>query len=80
MDVQSILRFCKERSVEIYTRYDWVSDCLVIKMRRKQNIIEKRISIFEIDRFEVGNSAFGLTAGIILRSMADELDKTEKEM
>lgn len=74
MDEQSILRFCKERNVEIYTRYDDFLDCLVIRMRRKRNFVERQIS-----RSEVVNEAFGLTIRVILRSMADEIDRTEKE-
>lgn len=74
MDTKSILQFCKERNVEIYIRYDNFLDCLVIRVRRKQNIIERGIS-----RFDVPNLAFGPTILIILRSMADELDRAEKE-
>lgn len=73
MDTQSILQFCKERNVEIYIRYDDFLDCLVIRVRRKQNIIERGIS-----RFDVSNLAFSPTILIILRSMADELDRAEK--
>ena len=73
MDTQSILQFCKERNVEIYIRYDDFLDCLVIRVRRKQNIIERGIS-----RFDVSNLAFGPTILIILRSIADELDRAEK--
>lgn len=74
MDEQSILQFCKERNVEIYTCYDFRTECYVIKMRRGQSAIERRI-----DGGEAVKLGFGLTARIILRSMADELDRAEKE-
>lgn len=74
MDTQSILQFCKERNVEIYIRYNTSFDSLVIRLRRKQNFIERIIS-----RFDVSSLAFGPTILIILRSMADELDRAEKE-
>lgn len=74
MDEQSILRFCKERNVEIYTRYDDFLDCLVIRMRRKRNFVERQIS-----QSDFVNEAFGFTIRIILRSMADEIDRAEKE-
>lgn len=73
MDGQSILQFCKERNVEIYTQYDFLSDCFVIRMKRNQNFVERQIS-----RSEAVNEAFGLTIRVILRSMADEIDRTEK--
>lgn len=74
MDEQSILQFCKERNVAIYTCYDFRTECYVIRMRRGQRAIERRI-----DEEEVVKLGFGLTARIILRSMADELDRAEKE-
>lgn len=74
MNEQSILQFCKERNVAIYTCYDFRTECYVIKMRRGQRAIGRRI-----DEEEVVKLGFGLTARIILRSMADELDRAEKE-
>lgn len=74
MDEQSILQFCKERNVEIYTRHDDFSDCMVIRVRRKRKFVERQIS-----RSDFVNEAFGLTIRIILRSMADEIDRAEKE-
>lgn len=74
MDEKSILQFCRERNVEICTYYDFKMDCLVIRMKRKQNIIERRINCLEAK-----SSDFGLNARITIRSMADELDKAEKE-
>ena len=73
MDEQSILQFCKERNVEIYTCYDFRIECYVIKMRRGQSAIEWRI-----DRGESVKLGFGLTVRIILRRMADERDRAEK--
>lgn len=73
MDTQSILQFCKERNVEIYIRYDDFSDCMEIRLRRKQNFITRRIS-----RFKLADLAFSLTILVILKDMADELDSAEK--
>lgn len=73
MDEKSILQFCKERNVEISTRYDSYMDCFIIRIRRKQNIIERAIGYLEF-----ANMAFNLRIKSLIRDMADELDRAEK--
>ena len=34
MTVKEVLDFCAEREVEIYTRYDFICDGLIVKMRK----------------------------------------------
>lgn len=72
MPVEELLDFCAKREVEIYTRYDFISDSLIVKMRKKGHEIEEAIS-----REMATSKGFGLTIRVILRGMADELDKEE---
>jgi len=70
MTVKEVLDFCAEREVEIYTRYDFICDGLIVKMRKKNVETDTFIS-----REEATSAGFGLTIRFILRQMAAELDK-----
>lgn len=70
MTTEEILDLCEKRGVEIYTRYDFISDALIIRMEKGQRDIERAISAWDVH-----SAGFGLTLRIILRGMADELDK-----
>ena len=70
MTVKELLDFCAEREVEIYTQYDFICDGLIVKMRKK-GIETKTV----ISRWEAASAGFGLTIRIVLRHMADELDR-----
>lgn len=69
-DIRELLDFCAEREVEIYTRYDFIGDSLIVKMRKKDVETDTVIS-----REEAASAGFGLTIRFILRQMATELDK-----
>lgn len=69
-DIKELLDFCAERGVEIYTRYDFIGDSLIVKMRKK-NIETDTV----ISREEAASAGFGLTIMVILRQMAAEPDK-----
>lgn len=68
--VKELLDFCDKREVEIYTRYDFIFDGLIVKMRKK-NLETQTV----ISREAAGSKGFGLTIRVILREMADKLDK-----
>lgn len=70
MTVEELLDFCDKWEVEIYTSYDFICDSLIIKMRKKN--IETQTTI---SREAAGSAGFGLTIMVILRGMADKLDK-----
>lgn len=70
MTAKELLDFCAKREVEIYTCYDFICDSLIVKMRKKN--IETQTTI---SREAAGSAGFGLTIRIILRGMADKLDK-----
>ena len=70
MTVKEVLDFCAEREVEIYTRYDFICDGLIVKMRKKNVETDTAIS-----REAAASAGFGLTIRFILRKMAAELDK-----
>lgn len=70
MPIEELLDFCAEREVEIYTRYDFISDSLIVKMRKKGLETEEIIP-----RKEAASKGFGLTIRVILRVMADRLGK-----
>lgn len=65
-----LLDFCARREVLIYTTYDFITDSLIIVMRKK----DRRTKI-SISRDIVYSAGFELTIRVILRRMADELDK-----
>lgn len=68
--VKDLLDFCAKREVEIYTRYDFICDSFIVKMRKK-NLETQTV----ISREDAGSKGFGLTIRVILREMADKLDK-----
>lgn len=70
MTVEELLDFCDKREVEIYTRYDFICDSLIVKMRKKNLETQTAIS-----RESAGSKGFGLTIRVILRQMANELDR-----
>lgn len=70
MTVKELLDFCAEREVDIYTRYDFIGDSLIVKMRKKNVETDTVISLEE-----AASAGFGLTIRFILRQMAAELDK-----
>lgn len=70
MTVEELLDFCDKREVEIYCRYDFICDSLIVRMRKKNHEIKEAIS-----REAAISKAFGLTIRVILRGMADKLDK-----
>lgn len=70
MTAKELLDFCAEREVEICTRYDFISDSIIVKMRKKNVETDTVIS-----REEATSAGFGLTIRFILRKMAAELDK-----
>lgn len=72
MTVKEILDFCKKREVEIYTRYDFICDSLIVKMRKKGSE-----TTTVIPWWEAASAGFGLTIRVILRQMADKLDKEQ---
>jgi hypothetical protein len=72
MTVEELLDFCEKREVEIYTRYDFICDGLIVKMRKKGIETETIIS-----RETATSAGFGLTIRVILRQMADKLDGKE---
>lgn len=78
MIMEEILNLCQKRGVEIYTRYDFITDTLIIKMRKGHFAVERTILADEITRSE--SAGFGLTARIILCSMADELEREAGRM
>lgn len=69
-DIKELLDFCAERGVEIRTRYDFIGDSLIVKMRKK-NIETDTV----ISREEATSAGFGLSIRVILRQMAAELDE-----
>lgn len=70
ISTEELLDFCAKREVEIYTRYDFICDSLIVKMRKKNLETQTAIS-----RESAGSKGFGLTIRVILRGMADKLDK-----
>lgn len=70
MTVKEVFDFCAEREVEICTRYDFISDSIIAKMRKKNVETDTAIS-----REAAASAGFGLTIRFILRQMAAELDK-----
>lgn len=70
MTVKEVFDFCAEREVEICTRYDFISDSIIVKMRKKNVETDTAIS-----REAAASAGFGLTIRFILRQMAAELDK-----
>lgn len=68
--VNELLDFCAKREVEIYTRYDFICDSLIVKMRKKNLETQTAKS-----REDAGSKGFGLTIRVILRGMANKLDK-----
>ena len=70
MTAKELLDFCAEREVEICTRYDFIGDSLIVKMRKKNVETDTVISLEE-----AASAGFGLTIRFILRQMAAELDK-----
>lgn len=69
-DIKELLDFCAEREVEIYTRYDFICDGLIVKMRKKDIETDTVIS-----REGAASAGFWLTIRFILRQMAAELNK-----
>lgn len=70
MTAKELLDFCAEREVEICTRYDFISDSIIVKMRKKNVETDTAIS-----REAAASAGFELTIRFILRKMAAELDK-----
>lgn len=74
MTVEELLDFCDKREVEIYVRYDFICDSIIIRMRKKNLQTETAIS-----RDMAGCAAFGLTVRVVLMEMANELDRGESQ-
>ncbi len=72
--VEELLDFCAKREVEIYASYNFNSDSIIYRMRKKNLQLETSIS-----RDAAHYSGFGLTVRIVLRDMADKLDKKLNE-
>lgn len=72
---QGILEFCQKRNIEIHIRHYLVKDCIRIRLRNEAKITEKIIPRYDGEISEIEPDL-----EIAVRSMADELDKTEKEM
>ncbi len=70
MTVEELLDFCAKREVEIYASYNFISDSMIYKMRKKNLQLETSIS-----REAAHSAGFGLTVRMVLRDMADKLDK-----
>lgn len=70
MTAEELLDFCDKRDVEIYTRYDFICDGLIVRMKKKDFATETVFS-----REMVGCAGFGLTIRVVLREMADKLDR-----
>lgn len=70
MTVEELLDFCDKREVEIYTQYNFIGDCMIFKMRKKNLQLETSIT-----REAAFGAGFALTVMIVLRDMADKLDK-----
>ena len=70
--VKDLLDFCARREVSIYTTYDFITDSIIIVMRKK----DRRTKI-SISRDIACSAGFGLTIRVILRKMAYKLDKEQ---
>ena len=73
MTTEEILEFCKKHGVEIYFRFDEITDALVLKMRKGNMQTVKAISAESIMHV-----AFDLSGRVLLREMAKELEEAEK--
>ena len=56
MTAKELLDFCAEREVEIYTRYDFIGDSLIVKMRKKDVETDTVISREEAASAEIGRA------------------------
>jgi len=70
MAVEELLDFCAKREVGIYAGYDPASHSIIFRMWKENLQLETSIS-----REAAGSAGFGLTVRIVLRDMADKLDK-----
>lgn len=77
------MNFCKKHGVEFFVRYDLATDSFIIRVKKRkygskdERWFENEVSISGSNVIDRG---FGLTFRIILRNMADELDKLCEEV
>ena len=76
MKAEELLKFCEERGVEVFERYDIATERLIIRMRKAdaQNARGAETEV-SIDRVTATAGGYGLTLRLILREMANKLDK-----
>lgn len=72
MTLEELLDFCARREVTIYTTYDFITDSIIIVMRKKD-----RRTKMSISRDFACSAGFELTLRVFLRKMADKLDKEQ---
>lgn len=72
MKIEELLNFCKERGVEVFTSFDKYTNNLIIRMRK--DATQRGIDV-AVHPIAAASAGFGLTLRVILRNMADELDK-----
>lgn len=72
MKIEELLNFCKERGVEVFSRYDHITESLIIGMRKDRT--QRGIEL-PIHGLVAASAGYGLPLRVILRNMADELDK-----
>lgn len=70
MPLKEFIDFCIQHEVSIYSTYDFIEDSLIIAMRKKD-----RKSKISVSRDMACSAGFGLTLRVLLRNMANELDK-----
>ena len=70
MQIKEVIDFCIQREVSLYTTYDFITDSIIIVMRKNGH--KAKISV---SRDMALSAGFGLTLRIFLRNMADKLDK-----
>ncbi len=68
---EELLDFCAKREVEVYTSYNPISNNIVCMMRKRNLQLKASIS----SRDAAHSAGLGLTVRIVLRDMANKLDK-----
>lgn len=70
MTAKELSDFCEKRGVEIFVQHNTIADVLVVRMQKGG-----RVTSTEITRDAAASGGFGLTVRVILREMAEKLDK-----
>lgn len=78
MKIEELLDFCEKRGVEVFARYDHIEGRYIIRMRKEVPEHERVVETgFGITRDVAASRGFDLTLKVILRDMANKLDKEE---